>query len=95
VKAGANATWFGLLGNGPACGKMLIMRLTDLDPERVSAELTGWATAFAWGQARREVQLDWLKFEAVFVARQDGLGDWTADLPGRLATITAGAREQA
>ena len=60
------------MGNGPACGKMLIMRLTDLDPERVSAELTG-----------------------VFVARQDGLGDWTADLPGRLATITAGAREQA
>jgi hypothetical protein len=56
------------LGNGPACGKMLIMRLADLDPERVSAELTGWATAFARGQARREVQL---------------------------ATITAGAREQA
>jgi hypothetical protein len=28
---------------------MLIMRLTDLDPERVSAELTGWATAFARG----------------------------------------------
>ena len=41
--AGANATWFGPLGNGPACGKMLIMRLTDLDPERVPAELTGWA----------------------------------------------------
>jgi hypothetical protein len=133
---------------------MLIMRLADLDPERVSAELTGWATAFARGQlrhpllapalaagehwaakvgragkhqlsqndlrepnlltgggyrddhfqaaavllphpARREVQLDWLKFEAVFVARQDGLGDWTTDLPGRLATITTGAREQA
>jgi hypothetical protein len=30
------------LGNGPACGKMLIMRLADLDPERVPAELTGW-----------------------------------------------------
>jgi hypothetical protein len=31
---------------------MLIMRLADLDPERVSAELTGWAMAFARGQVR-------------------------------------------
>jgi hypothetical protein len=31
---------------------MLIMRLADLDPERVSAELTGWATAFGRGQVR-------------------------------------------
>jgi hypothetical protein len=44
---------------------------------------------------RREADPDWLKFEAVFAARQDGLGDWTADLPGRLATITASASEQA
>jgi hypothetical protein len=33
------------LGNGQVWGKMLIMRLADLDPERVPAELTGWAGA--------------------------------------------------
>jgi hypothetical protein len=133
---------------------MLIMRLTDLDPERVPAELTGWATAFARGQvrhpllapalesgehwaarigragkhqlsqedlrepnlltgggyrddhfqaaavllphqARREVQLDWLKFEAVFAAHQDRLDAWTAALPDRLAAIAANAKEEA
>jgi hypothetical protein len=30
---------------------MLVMRLVDLDPERVAAELTDWATAFARGLA--------------------------------------------
>jgi hypothetical protein len=31
---------------------MLIMRLADLDPERVAAELTGWAAAFTQGHIR-------------------------------------------
>jgi hypothetical protein len=87
---------------------MLIMRLADLDLERVSAELTGWATAFGRGQVRhpllavmlphhirRESDPDWLKFEAVFAAHQDRLGAWTAALPDRLAAIAANAKEQA
>jgi hypothetical protein len=45
--------------------------------------------------ARREVHPDWLKFEAVFAAGQDRLDDWVAALPGRLADITALAKEQA
>jgi hypothetical protein len=44
---------------------------------------------------RRESDPDWLKFEAVFAAHQDRLDDWTAALPGRLATIAAHAEDEA
>jgi hypothetical protein len=50
--SGRPGIFSGPLGNDHVWGKMLLMRLADLDPERVSAELTGWATAFAHGQVR-------------------------------------------
>jgi len=39
------------------------------------------------GYERRRVDVDWLKFEAVFAGQRGGLAEWIGDLPSRLAGI--------
>ena len=39
------------------------------------------------------VDLDWLKFEAVFAAQRDRLDEWTRDLPSRLSRIVRRAQD--
>ena len=39
------------------------------------------------------VDLDWLKFEAVFAAQRDRLEEWTRDLPSRLSRIVRRAQD--
>jgi hypothetical protein len=52
-----------------------------------------WAGTAPPGYGLRRVDLDWLKFEAVFAARQDRLGQWARDLPDRLAALVRQAQE--
>ncbi|HYB87126.1 MAG TPA: hypothetical protein VEC76_09765 [Streptosporangiaceae bacterium] len=44
------------------------------------------------GYNRRRVEVDWLKFEAVFADGRDRLGGWTKDLPARLSRIVRKAQ---
>jgi hypothetical protein len=46
-----------------------------------------WAGTAPPGYGLRRVDLDWLKFEAVFAAQRDRLDEWTRDLPSRLSGI--------
>jgi hypothetical protein len=45
------------------------------------------------GYGLRRVDLDWLKFEAVFAAHRDRLDEWTRDLPSRLSRIVRRAQD--
>ena len=45
------------------------------------------------GYGLRRVDLDWLKFEAVFAAQRDRLDEWTRDLPSRLSRIVRRAQD--
>ncbi len=47
------------------------------------------------GYGRRRVDVDWLKFEAVFAAQHDRLDEWTRDLPSRLSRIVRRAQDAA
>ena len=44
------------------------------------------------GYDRRRVEVDWLKFEAVFAASRDRLDEWTRELDARLARIVRRAQ---
>jgi len=44
------------------------------------------------GYDRRRVDVDWLKFEAVFAASRDRLDEWTRELDARLARIVRRAQ---
>ena len=44
------------------------------------------------GYDRRRVEVDWLKFEAVFAASRDRLDDWTRELDARLTRIVSRAQ---
>ena len=44
------------------------------------------------GYDRRRVDVDWLKFEAVFAASRDRLDEWTRELAARLARIVRRAQ---
>ncbi|MDQ2816092.1 MAG: hypothetical protein M3Z75_30680 [Actinomycetota bacterium] len=52
-----------------------------------------WAGQPPPGYGRRRVDVDWLKFEAVFAVRRDGLEEWTRDLPSRLSRIVRQAQD--
>ena len=52
-----------------------------------------WAGTPPPGYGLRRVDLDWLKFEAVFAAQRDRLDEWTRDLPSRLARIVRRAQD--
>jgi len=52
-----------------------------------------WAGTPPPGYGLRRVDLDWLKFEAVFAARQDRLEEWTRDLPSRLSVLVRRAQD--
>jgi hypothetical protein len=45
------------------------------------------------GFGLRRVDVDWLKFEAVFAAQRDRLDEWTRDLPSRLSLIVSHAQD--
>jgi hypothetical protein len=45
------------------------------------------------GYNRRRVEVDWLKFEAVFADGRDRLDAWAKDLPGRLSRIVRKAQD--
>jgi hypothetical protein len=44
------------------------------------------------GYDRRRVEVDWLKFEAVFAASRDRLDEWTRELDARLTRIVSRAQ---
>jgi hypothetical protein len=52
-----------------------------------------WAGTAPPGYGLRRVDLDWLKFEAVFAAQRDRLDEWTRDLPSRLSRIVRRAQD--
>jgi hypothetical protein len=52
-----------------------------------------WAGTPPPGYGLRRVDLDWLKFEAVFAAQRDRLDEWSRDLPSRLARIVRRAQD--
>jgi hypothetical protein len=52
-----------------------------------------WAGKPPPGYGLRRVDLDWLKFEAVFAAQRDRLDEWTRDLPSRLSGIVRQAQD--
>jgi hypothetical protein len=52
-----------------------------------------WAGQPPPGYGRRRVDVDWLKFEAIFAARRDQLDEWTSDLPSRLSRIVRQAQD--
>jgi len=52
-----------------------------------------WAGTAPPGYGLRRVDLDWLKFEAVFAAQRDRLDEWTRDLPSRLSGIVRRAQD--
>jgi hypothetical protein len=45
------------------------------------------------GYGMRRVDLDWLKVEAVFADQRGRLGDWTRELPSRLAGLVRRAQD--
>jgi len=70
------------------------------DDDRFPALLSGivpWWSRYAGpplpGYGLRRVDLDWLKFEAVFAAQRDRLEEWTRDLPSRLSRIVRRAQD--
>jgi len=52
-----------------------------------------WAGTAPPGYGLRRVDLDWLKFEAVFAAQRDRLDEWARDLPSRLSRIVRRAQD--
>ena len=52
-----------------------------------------WAGTPPPGYGLRRVDLDWLKFEAVFAAQRDRLDEWTRDLASRLSGIVRRAQD--
>jgi hypothetical protein len=52
-----------------------------------------WAGTAPPGYGLRRVDLDWLKFEAVFAAQRDRLDEWTRDLPSRLSGMVRRAQD--
>jgi hypothetical protein len=52
-----------------------------------------WSGQLPPGYGKRRVDVDWLKFEAVFAARRDQLDEWTRDLPSRLSRIVRQAQD--
>jgi hypothetical protein len=70
------------------------------DDDRIPALLSDivpwyskWSGQPPPGYGRRRVDVDWLKFEAVFAARRDQLDEWTRDLPSRLSRIVRQAQD--
>ena len=61
------------------------------------SDIVPWWSRYAGtappGYGRRRVDLDWLKFEAVFAAQRDRLDEWTRDLPSRLSRIVRRAQD--
>jgi hypothetical protein len=61
------------------------------------SDIVPWWSRYAGtplpGYGLRRVDLDWLKFEAVFAAQRDRLDEWTRDLPSRLAGIVRRAQD--
>jgi hypothetical protein len=61
------------------------------------SDIVPWWSRYAGtplpGYGLRRVDLDWLKFEAVFAAQRDRLEEWTRDLPSRLSRIVRRAQD--
>jgi hypothetical protein len=61
------------------------------------SDIVPWWSRYAGtappGYGRRRVDLDWLKFEAVFAAQRDRLDEWTRDLPSRMSRIVRRAQD--
>jgi hypothetical protein len=77
-----------LLAAGPQPDDRFPALLSDIVPW-----WSRWAGTPPPGYGLRRVDLDWLKFEAVFAAQRDRLDEWSRDLPARLARIVHRAQE--
>jgi hypothetical protein len=81
-------------------GVVLLATETHADDDQFPAllsDIVPWYTKFSGqappGYGKRRVDVDWLKFEAVFAAGRDRLDEWSRDLPSRLARIVRLAQD--
>jgi hypothetical protein len=88
VRALDDLTGVALLAREPDADDRFPVLLSDVVPW-----YSKWAGLPPPGYGLRQVDLDWLKVEAVSAAQRDRLDEWTRELPERLACLVRQAQD--